>query len=151
MDNKNFELYNRLKRKFQLPEHEGIFRLMAGGIVNVIEHQLKTNNISRAELAEKLRINESQLCVWLSGEHNFTLKSLARIQAALGTPVILTGNALFNYYRLKEQVASNRSAAALTPSFKGHVSYPQSERNIWLTLDLSSKKKLSNVGGYSNV
>lgn len=103
MDNKNKELYFGIKEKLNIPEHEGIFRLMANGIVNVIEYHLEKNGTSRKQFAEMLGIKESQFDTWLSGEHNFTLKSLSKIQAALGAPVVKSGNALFNYHRLKNK------------------------------------------------
>ncbi len=53
-----------------------------------INQLLRENNISKKELAEKLEKSPSEISKWLSGEHNFTLRSLAKLSAELGEPLM---------------------------------------------------------------
>lgn len=39
-------------------------------------------------LAELMGKHESELCKWLSGTHNFTLQTIARIEAVLGENIL---------------------------------------------------------------
>ena len=53
-----------------------------------INELLRENKISKKELAEKLEKSPSEISKWLSGEHNFTLRSLAKLSAELGEPLL---------------------------------------------------------------
>lgn len=44
--------------------------------------------MSQRDLAEKLEKKESEVSKWLSPGHNFTLKTIARLETALGSPVL---------------------------------------------------------------
>ena len=52
-------------------------------------HQLMTKQgITQKGLAKKMGKTETEISLWLSGQHNFTLKTLARISAVLGEDLI---------------------------------------------------------------
>lgn len=53
-----------------------------------IEEILKRKKISQREFAEKLGKSESEVSKWLCGTHNFTIKSLAKIESVLNEDVI---------------------------------------------------------------
>jgi transcriptional regulator with XRE-family HTH domain len=53
-----------------------------------INQLLCEQNITRKELAEKMGKKPSEISKWLSGEHNFTLRSLAKLSAELGEPLL---------------------------------------------------------------
>ncbi|MDP3928714.1 MAG: helix-turn-helix transcriptional regulator, partial [Bacteroidota bacterium] len=53
-----------------------------------INQLLRENNISKKELAEKMDKKPSEISKWLGGEHNFTLRSLAKLSAELGEPLL---------------------------------------------------------------
>jgi transcriptional regulator with XRE-family HTH domain len=53
-----------------------------------INQLLLENNISKKQLADKLDKKPSEISKWLSGEHNFTLRSLAKLSAELGEPLL---------------------------------------------------------------
>lgn len=53
-----------------------------------INQLLREKGITKKELAEKLDKNPSEISKWLSGEHNFTLRSLAKLSAELGEPLL---------------------------------------------------------------
>jgi len=49
---------------------------------------LDKNNIDQKELAKRLNKKESEISKWMSGSHNFTLKTLAKIEDVLGDKLI---------------------------------------------------------------
>ena len=49
---------------------------------------LKAKGFSQKDLADKLEKRPSEVNKWLIGEHNFTLRSLAKLEAELGEPII---------------------------------------------------------------
>lgn len=54
-------------------------------------HQLLTKQgMSQKDLAKKMKKTEAEVSVWLSGQHNFTLRTLAKISVVLGEDLILT-------------------------------------------------------------
>lgn len=56
--------------------------------ITVRIHQLlEKKNISQKDLAGHLKKQPSEICKWLSGEHNFTIKSLIKLEAELGADI----------------------------------------------------------------
>ena len=49
-----------------------------------IQYLLDNNGMDQKALAKALGKNESEISKWLSGSHNFTLKTIARIEEVLG-------------------------------------------------------------------
>ena len=53
-------------------------------------HRLLTDKgMTQKELARKMGKTEAEVSVWLSGQHNFTLRTLAKISVILGEDLIL--------------------------------------------------------------
>lgn len=59
-------------------------------IVEEIYAIMERKNITQKELAQKLGKKESEISKWLTGMHNLTLRSIARLEVALGEDLILT-------------------------------------------------------------
>jgi transcriptional regulator with XRE-family HTH domain len=57
-------------------------------IVDRIDAILQRKNISQRDLAEMLNKKESEISKWMRGTHNFTLKTIARLEAVLGEPIL---------------------------------------------------------------
>lgn len=57
-------------------------------IANRIESLMREAGYSKKQFAEKLGRRPSEVTKWLSGEHNFTIATLARIGAFFGTQII---------------------------------------------------------------
>lgn len=53
-----------------------------------VQEILESKGMSQKELAEKLEKHPSEVSKWLSGTHNLTLKTIARLEVALGAPLI---------------------------------------------------------------
>lgn len=72
----------------ETPEDVEIFVRLYADLVVRINQLLRENNISKKELAEKMDKKPSEISKWLGGEHNFTLRSLAKLSAELGEPLL---------------------------------------------------------------
>jgi transcriptional regulator with XRE-family HTH domain len=71
------------------PEDVKIFTSLYAALVVKVNRLLKEKGLTQKALAEKLDKNPSEIHKWLSGEHNFTLRSIAKLQAELGEPLIV--------------------------------------------------------------
>ena len=69
------------------PEDVKIFTRHYGDLVVRINFLLKEKGYSQKDLAEKLDKKPSEISKWLKGDHNFTLRSLAKLEAELGAPL----------------------------------------------------------------
>jgi transcriptional regulator with XRE-family HTH domain len=70
------------------PKEVEIFVDWYADLVVRINQLLLEKNISKKQLAENLEKKPSEISKWLSGEHNFTLRSLAKLSAELGEPLL---------------------------------------------------------------
>jgi len=71
------------------PEDVKIFTRLYAALVVKVNRLLKEKGLTQKALAEKLDKNPSEIHKWLSGEHNFTLRSIAKLEAELGEPLIV--------------------------------------------------------------
>lgn len=69
------------------PKDIEIFARHYGDLVVRINSLLKEKGYTQKDLAEKLDKKPSEISKWLKGEHNFTLRSLAKLEAELGAPL----------------------------------------------------------------
>lgn len=69
------------------PEDVKIFTRYYGDLVVRINSLLNEKSYSQKDLAEKMDKKPSEISKWLNGEHNFTLRSLAKLEAELGEPL----------------------------------------------------------------
>jgi ribosome-binding protein aMBF1 (putative translation factor) len=65
-----------------------IFTDLYADLVVRINTVLREKGINQKTLAEKPDQRPSEIHKWLSGDHNFTLRSIARLQAELGVTLI---------------------------------------------------------------
>ena len=71
-----------------IPEQTKRSARISMDIASQINSILKRKNISQRELASLLNKKESEISKWLSGSHNFTIKTLAGIETILGEEII---------------------------------------------------------------
>lgn len=74
------------------PKDVEIFVDWYADLVVRVNQILREKGISKKELAEKLEKKPSEISKWLNGEHNFTLRSIAKLQAELGEPLLEIAN-----------------------------------------------------------
>ena len=58
------------------------------GIAERLDAVLKTKGITQHELASRLGKRDSEVSKWLTGRHNFTTSTIARIEQAIGAKLI---------------------------------------------------------------
>lgn len=72
----------------ETPEETKIFARLYADIVVRVNQLLNAKGYSQKNLADKLEKRPSEVNKWLIGEHNFTIRSLAKLEAELGEPII---------------------------------------------------------------
>ena len=58
------------------------------GVSDKIHTLLTNKGMTQKELAKRMGKTEAEVSVWLSGQHNFTLRTLAKISVVLGEDLI---------------------------------------------------------------
>lgn len=71
-----------------IPEDTRAELEMSFAIANRIADILKQKGLTQRDLAVMLGKRESEVSKWLTGRHNFTTNTIARIQLALGKDII---------------------------------------------------------------
>lgn len=72
----------------ETPEEVRIFVRKHSDIVVRVYQILKDKGWTQKDLARKLGKTPSEISKWLSGRHNFTLKSIAKLEAELGSEIV---------------------------------------------------------------
>ena len=72
----------------ETPKDVRIFVRKYGDIVVRINQLLREKGFTQKELADKLEKRPSEISKWLGGEHNFSLRSLSKLEAELGEEII---------------------------------------------------------------
>lgn len=57
-------------------------------IAEKIDAAIKRKGITKRQLARMMGKSESEVSKWLTGRHNFTLSTIAKIEVALGTTLL---------------------------------------------------------------
>jgi len=85
MKNKRLE-----RRRKKISKEIDLFVKQSFDIVDRIHEILAKQGKEQKDLATALGKNESEISKWMTGTHNFTIKTLVKIEAVLGEPVIQT-------------------------------------------------------------
>ncbi len=81
----------RERAKTVSPEIKSMVR-RSMAIASLITDILDKGGITQKDLADKLGKKESEISKWLRGTHNFTFKTIGKIEAVLGVPLIYTAD-----------------------------------------------------------
>jgi len=84
------EIFERVRKS--IPNHTRIFVKNSLDIIEYINELLASKNMTQRDLADKMEKSESEISKYLSGGHNLTLRTLAKIQDALGEEIIVTAD-----------------------------------------------------------
>lgn len=57
-------------------------------ISDKLDSALKERGLTQKQFAKMVGKTEAEVCRWLSGRHNFTIRTLAKISTALGVDII---------------------------------------------------------------
>ena len=80
------------------PKEVEIFVRLYADIVVRVNQLLKEKGYSQKDLAEKLDKRPSEISKWLNGDHNFTLRSIAKLEAELGETILYVPRQVFQSY-----------------------------------------------------
>ena len=72
------------------PEERAEVRL-SFQITNRHDFLMKEKGLSKKQLADAIGKRPSEITRWLSGEHNFTISTLAMLSTFFGQPIIIVG------------------------------------------------------------
>jgi transcriptional regulator with XRE-family HTH domain len=78
----------------ETPEEVRIFVRQYTDIVVRINEIMETKGYTQKDLADRMKKKPSEINKWLKGNHNLTLKTLAKLEAELGEPIIFTSSQL---------------------------------------------------------
>jgi transcriptional regulator with XRE-family HTH domain len=83
---------SKIAQKIQdeTPDEVKIFVRLYTDIVVRINQILETKGYTQKDLADRLKKSPSEINKWLKGNHNLTLKTLAKLEAELGENIICT-------------------------------------------------------------
>ena len=86
---------SKVARKIQeeTPDEVRIFVRQYTDIVVRINQLMQAKGFTQKHLAERMNKKPSEINKWLKGNHNLTLKTLAKLEAELGEPIIFTSTA----------------------------------------------------------
>ena len=76
----------------ETPEEVRIFVRQYTDIVVRINKIMETKGNTQKDLADRMQKKPSEISKWLKGNHNLTLKTLAKLEAELGEPIIFTSS-----------------------------------------------------------
>ena len=76
----------------ETPEEVRIFVRQYTDIKVRIHEIIETMGYTQKDLAERMKKKPSEINKWLKGNHNLTLKTLAKLEAELGEPIIFTSS-----------------------------------------------------------
>lgn len=92
-------------RKQISPESRAFVR-MSVDVARRVHFLMEQKGMSQTELAEALDKSPSEISKWLSGMHNFTLKSIAKLEAILGAPILVKAvDQMINEKELLEKIS----------------------------------------------
>ena len=60
-------------------------------ISNRLDFLMQEKGLSKKQLADAIGKRPSEITRWLSGEHNFTISTLAMLSSVFGQPIITVG------------------------------------------------------------
>jgi transcriptional regulator with XRE-family HTH domain len=108
-------------------------------IVDQIHEILEKKNMTQRELAEGLGKRESEVSKWMRGNHNFTIRSIAKIESVLGESLIVTPNKASSFS--KPKMVEVKVYARENKPLKSN--YTTTTMNFWSALGKTYEKKAS--------
>lgn len=124
----------------ETPEETRIFVNLYSDIVVRINQLLKKKGLNQKAFAQNLDKRPSEINKWLNGNHNFTIKSIAKIQAELGESII--------YVPKRQDFTSNNSKKKNFTVFRNNQVNKNTEFNKIYSKKIipNTYQPLANVG-----
>src|SRR5690554_3218023 len=102
------EAYKRLMKRIPLEVQQRVNFNME--VAHEVHQTLKEQGLTHADLAKRLGKYESEISKWLTGTHNFTIKTIQKIDAALETTILMTKSAKIDDYEKEINKLKERNA-----------------------------------------
>ena len=90
------EAYKRLMKRIPLEVQQRVNFNME--VAHEIHQTLKDQCLTHVDLAKRLGKYESEISKWLTGTHNFTMKTIQKIELVLGSKILMTKSAKIDEY-----------------------------------------------------
>lgn len=71
-----------------IPEEQKAEFELSFGIAERISEVLKAKKLTQKDFAHQIHKRESEVSKWMTGRHNFTVQTIAKIETALGCKLI---------------------------------------------------------------
>lgn len=81
------ETFARLKAR--VPEETRIYVRKYSQLLDRIEYLIQKKDLTQKELADALNKKPSEISKWMNTEQNLTLKTICKIEVALGEPLLI--------------------------------------------------------------
>lgn len=83
-------IHNELFRQCleAIPAEQKVEFELSYGIAERISEILKSKGLTQKDFAILLHKRESEISKWMTGRHNFTMQTIAKIETALGSKII---------------------------------------------------------------
>jgi len=91
---KKEDVYDRIRKRINPETRQYVSKNM--DMVNRIVQLLTEKNWTQKEFAKQLGKTESEVSKWLSGLHNFTLKSIAKMEVVLDAELLVVPKLSFD-------------------------------------------------------
>lgn len=116
-------------------------------INNILEKQGK----SQRDLASLLGKKESEISKWLQGTHNFTYKTICKIEIALGEQIIFTSNQAIQNISLYRAIVADKTIQDLCiePNEETIKLSKINKQSLSVTRSNSDEKKFENKMPFS--
>lgn len=120
---------SRIAKKIldETPAEVRIFVRKYGDIVVRVHQLLREKGWTQKDLAGKLEKTPSEVSKWLNGDHNFTLRSLAKLEAELGAEIIYVPKKDSFYV---QRCGNIKSAVAKSEPVSTNVQFQEAKKNI---------------------
>lgn len=83
---KTRELFNQSVAEISLEVRKEMD--LSYAISDRLDSALKERGLTQKQFAKMVGKTEAEVCRWLSGRHNFTIRTLAKISSTLGVDII---------------------------------------------------------------
>lgn len=102
----------------ETPKDVSIFVSLYADLVVRINAILREKGLSQNQLASRMDKKPSEISKWLKGNHNLTLRSIAKLQAELGETLIVIPETNAPAYFRGERVEIHRSSRPISERSK---------------------------------
>lgn len=121
-----------------VPEDVDVFVQLIGDLAQQVKNDMAAQGLTRRALAQRLGKSESEITKWLSGMHNLTLQSVAKLSTALQLDLLVTRDQPLGHFGQQATTAVEASARRGVQGAASTVSPPPPPQPARPALTISS-------------